>query len=198
MSRPLRTFEPNVSIHVIHRGHNGTTLFGDDEDFEVFLLFLKRATQRYEVRLHGFVLMGNHYHLLATPETKSSLPGAMRSTNVRYARHFNQKHDRGGTLFWGRYRGLPIHDEIYWLTCLRYIELNPVRARIVRQPEHYRWSSYRHHALGEELDWLDSHQCYRALGETARERRCAYRALCTIPLTESDLVRQHFHPEPAP
>jgi putative transposase len=198
MSRPLRTFEPNVSIHVIHRGNNRTTLFGDDEDYEAFLLFLKAATQRHGLRVHGFVLMSNHYHVVATPTTREALPAAMKSVNVRFVRHVNQKHERVGTLFCGRYRALPIQDETYWLTCLRYVELNPVRARMVRDPDRYRWSSYRHHAFGEEADWLDPHPCYLALGGTPSERQCAYRALCKVPLTENELVLQHFHPQPAP
>ena len=93
---------------------------------------------------------------------------------------------------------IPIADENYFLTCFRYIELNPVRAQIVRDPADYRWSSYRAHALGDSWDWLVDHAVYTRLGKTAAERQAAYRALCNQPLSETDFLRQRLAREDRP
>ena len=112
-----------------------------------------------------------HYHLMVTPPDARSLPATMKELGERYVQYFNRRHDRIGTLWNGRYRGLLIHDERYWLTCLRYIEQNPVRAGMVRTPDDFAWSSYRFHALGAESDWLVPHWLYLELGSTPEERQ---------------------------
>lgn len=197
MSRPKRVFEPNLSVHVIHRGNNRMAIFSDDADFELFLVFLKRSSKRFGVGVHAFALMSNHYHLVVTPPNAEALPAAMTVVNVRYVRYFNLKYKRIGTLFAGRYRAIPLVDESQWVTCLRYVDLNPLRARLVRDPAAYPWSSYSAHALGESIPWLESHPTYDALGSTDADRQRAYRTLCQTPMTETDLVLQHFHAESA-
>jgi putative transposase len=174
---------------VIHRGINRQCIFGDDMDHEVFLTFLEAAMSRHAVAVHCFALMKTHYHLIVTPGDERALPNAMRRLGIRYVLYYNRKYGRVGTLWTGRYKGLPIEDENYWLTCLRYVELNPVRAQIVHRPEDYRWSSYRVHAFGEPSRWLVEHHLYTAFGRTPEERQAAYRALCSQPLTEADLLR---------
>jgi putative transposase len=197
MSQPNRIFEPNVSVHVIHRGNNRMPIFSDDADFELFLVFLKRSSKRFGVAVHGFALMTTHYHLVVTPPNAGALPAAMKVVNVRYVRYFNRKYNRIGTMFNGRYRAIPLVDEAQWVTCLRYVDLNPLRARMVRDPAAYPWSSYAAHALGDAIPWLESHPAYEALGSTDADRQRAYQTLCRTPLTESDLVLQHFHAESA-
>ena len=116
----------------------------------------------------------------------------MHQLGVRYVLHFNRKYERVGTLFTGRYRAKPINDERYWLTCLRYIEQNPVRAKLVVQPEQYRWSSYGAHALGQPKEWLASHPALEALGADSAERQSAYRAICAVPMNSGEIVRQRL------
>src|SRR5262245_38841824 len=111
MSQPLRVFEPNVSVHVIHRGHNRQMIFGDDSDFELFLSLLKTEGISNGVAIHGFTLMTNHYHLLVTPECPEALPRTMRRVNAPYAQYFNRRYERSGALLRGRYRALLIDDE---------------------------------------------------------------------------------------
>src|SRR6185295_16130884 len=118
------------------------------------------------VEVHGFSLMSTHWHGLATPSTASALPAAMKRIGERYVRHFNRKYQRFGSPWAGRYRPLPVGDELYWLTCLRYIEQNPVRAGMVSMLEAYPWSSYRAHAFGEGPEWLATHHVYESLGRT--------------------------------
>jgi putative transposase len=197
MARKPRVFIPGVSVHVIHRGNNRGAIVRDDRDRCTFMSFLRRTTQRHELAVHGFVLMDTHYHLLATPADANCLAGAMKELGERYVRYFNDRHHRSGTLWNGRYRGLPVYDDRYWLTCLRYIEQNPVRARMVRSPDAFRWSSYRVHALGEESDWLTLHWLYLALGSTPQERQMAYRAICDVAVTPSEMVEQRLAWRPA-
>ena len=128
--------------------------------------------------------MTNHVHLLVTPRAADSLPRTMQSLGRRYVRHINATYRRTGTLWEGRYRAAPIEEEAYFLACSRYIVLNPVRARIVRHPRDYRWSSYRAHALGADDALLTGHDLYHRLGGTAAERASAYRALFRAALAE--------------
>jgi putative transposase len=113
----------------------------------------------------------------------------MKEILERYSRFFNRKYGRTGSLWEGRFRALGIDDEEYALICARYIEQNPVRARMVTAIDEYRWSSYRCLALGEPSDWLVPHPTYLALGRTDEERRAAYRAICSDPVPVEAFVR---------
>jgi putative transposase len=138
--------------------------------------------------VHGYVLMDTHFHLLATPQTRQSLSKATQGLGVRYVRGFNRKYDRIGTLWSHRPWIDVIEDERRWLTCLRYIEQNPVRAKMVASPGDYRWSSYGANALGIPCDWLTPHPLYLALGSCDATRQAAYRELCADLLCTADLV----------
>src|SRR5262245_7765590 len=197
MPRPLRVFQPDVSLHVIHRGNNRTLMFRDDADYDLFLVFLKRAANRFSVRVHAFALMPNHYHLIVGPDQEDAQANTMQHANSRYVRYFNRKHARIGTLLSGRYKSLAIEDEAYWLTCLRYVELNPVRAGLVAAPADYRWTTYRIHALGEATTWIADHPVYQALGPTPAWRQAAYSTLCQISLSKSEETLQKFHADSA-
>ncbi len=190
MPNRLRFFAPGVSLHVRQRGNNRCAIFGDDSDYEVFLAMLQSAVQRYRVAVHGFTLMTTHTHLLLTPTCEQGTSKTMQQLGICYVLYFNQKYNRVGTLWTGRFKAKAINDERYWLTCLRYIELNPVRASIVMRPDQYRWSSYRAHTSASDVDWLSNHPVLDALGADIDQRREAYRALCAEPLTTEQLVRQ--------
>jgi REP-associated tyrosine transposase len=192
MSKYIRMFVPGLSLHVMHRGHNKMPVFSETADCEHFLALLEAAAGRHDVSVHCYALMKNHYHLVATPATVDALPRAMQQLGHRYVKYFNRKYQRTGTLWGGRYRAILIADERYWLTCLRYVELNPVRAQVVDAPEVYRWSSYRTHALGERSRWLREHDVYRRLGSNADERQTAYRTICGVPFTDAELIQQRL------
>src|SRR5258708_15996983 len=121
--------------------------------------------------------MTNHVHLLVTPQEEDSLPRTLQSLGRRYVRHVNASYRRSGTLWEGRYRAAPIDSEAYFLACCRYVELNPVRAGMVRHPRDYRWSSFRAHADGAADALVSDHPIYRALGRSRADRQGAYRAL---------------------
>jgi putative transposase len=193
MAKP-RIYIPGVSMHVIRRGINRAAIVRDDLDYRVLLDVVEHAATERGVSVHGYVVMTNHYHLLVTPLDARALPAMMKTIGLRYTRYFNRKYDRTGTLWNGRYTDIHVLSEIYWLTCLRYIELNPVRANMVSAPDQYRWSSYAIHTAGDHSEWLVMHDAYLALGETPEWRQAAYRAICGVPLTDHELAGQRYPP----
>jgi putative transposase len=193
MPNSIRAHVPGVTLHVRQRGNNRCAVFGDESDYEAFLVMLQSATDRYDVKVHGYTLMTTHTHLQLTPSNGHGTAKAMQQLSVRYVLYFNGKYQRVGTLWTGRYKAKPIKDERYWLNCLRYIEQNPVRAGLVIRPDQYRWSSYRAHAFGEGPDWLASHPVLEALGADTEQRQAAYRQICAIPLTGEQIARQQLN-----
>ncbi len=141
MSRPLRIEVEGAFYHITARGNEKRPIFLVERDFTRFLGRLERMYEHYGVLIHSYVLMANHYHLLLeTP--RGNLSAALHDLNTAYTNYFNRRHDRVGHLFQGRYRGILVDKDNYLLELSRYIHLNPVRARMVRRPEAYRWSSY--------------------------------------------------------
>lgn len=182
MARLGRYFLAGQPLHVIQRGNNRQAIFFAEEDYRLYREWLAEAAAEYGCAIHAYVLMTNHVHLLVTPATAESLPRAVQSLGRRYVRHVNAARERTGTLWEGRYRAAPIDSEAHLLACCRYIELNPVRARMVRHPRDYPWSSYRAQAQGAADPLVESHDLYRRLGRSAAARQEAYRALFRIPL----------------
>ena len=168
---------PDQPLHVIQRGNNRDAIFFDQEDYARYRDWLAAASAEYGCAIHAYVLMTNHVHLLVTPGAADSLPRTMQSLGRRYVRHVNTAHRRTGTLWEGRYRAAPIDGDAYVLACCRYIELNPVRARMVRHPRNYRWSSYGANAQGAADPLLTEHALYGRLGRTPAVRRTRYQAL---------------------
>ena len=177
MARLGRYFLPEQPLHVIQRRNNRQAIFFDDDDHARYCDWLAEAAAEYGCVVHAYVLMTNHVHLLATPRQADSLPRVMQSLGRRYVRHVNRLYRRTGTLWEGRYRAAPIDSERYFLSCCRYIELNPVRARMVRHPREHRWSSYRAHAQGAADALAAAHDLYDRLGPTQAERQKGYRTL---------------------
>ena len=189
MPRAARVVLPDVPVHLIQRGNNRGQIFFTSQDASLFLEWLENAAVRYEVAVHAYVLMTNHLHLLATPKQPDGLAKVMRSVGTRYAMHINMTRQRTGALWEGRYRTALIDTERYFLTCSRYIELNPVRAGLAKTPGAYRWSSYRHN-IGERSDSLVStHSIFKTLGADRAEQCKSYRVLCEEALPESTLER---------
>lgn len=177
MARHARLFLPDQALHVIQRGNNRQTVFFDDDDRKLYLGWLADAARDNGLGVHAYVLMTNHVHLLATPDSAESLPRTMQSLGRRYVRHINSARGRSGTLWEGRYRAAPIDSDEYFFSCCRYIELNPVRARMVDHPRRYAWSSYRAHAEGRDDPLAAWHPLFRRLGRSRAEQQTNYRAL---------------------
>ncbi len=189
MGRGLRKWGPGLSVHAIQRGNNRMAIFRQAADYEVYLGILRESSAAETVAIHAYVLMTNHVHLLLTPPETSCLSAMMQKLGGQYAKFFNRAYQRCGTVWNGRYSPFEVDTERYWLTCLRYIEQNPVRAAIVTDPADYRWSTYSAHAFGNGPDWLADHPVYQGLGSTPASRQAAYRALCGTPLNEQELAQ---------
>ena len=187
MPRLPRAFVEGIPVHVTLRGVDRQDVFRTDGDRTRFLDVLKEASVRAGVSIHAYVLMTNHVHLLATPRGSDSFSNAIQHLGRRYVAYFNRRHERTGTLWEGRYRAGLVGTSFHLLACHRYIELNPVRARMVSFAADYPWSSYRSNAWGSDDEVLTPHDEYVALGETSDARRAAYRALFEEVLQESVL-----------
>jgi putative transposase len=187
MPRRRRLQIPGTPHHVIQRGVNRVDIFRSESDYECFLAILRNATVKHQTDVHTYVLMSNHVHLIATPQIEDGLSVTMKNVGETYVRYFNRRYERTGGMFDGRYRSLPIDSDRYWFTCMRYVELNPIRAGMVTRPEDYRWSSYRYHALGETNDLIVPHPLYLALGNGAAVRQQCWGAICREALSAEQL-----------
>lgn len=182
MPRRPRIDLAGFPLHLIQRGNNRAACFMSDEDRAAYLHWLRGYASEYGVGIHAWVLMENHVHLLATPASPNCASRLMQALGRRYVRHFNHRHGRTGTLWEGRFRACAVHAEDYLLSCMRYIELNPVRAGICAVPGGYRWSSHRGNAMGLVDTLLTPHPLYTRLGAGPAERQQAYRNLFLSPL----------------
>lgn len=175
MARTTRLVVAGMPHHLIQRGNNRQAIVVDDEDRRQFLQDLREAARVNQVAIHAYVLMDNHFHLLATPESEKGLGALMQSLGRRYVAWFNRRHQRTGTLWDGRYKLSVVDPQASFLVCQRYIELNPERTGQVASATEHRWSSLAHH-LGTMPDPLvSSHAAYWSLGNTPFEREAMYR-----------------------
>jgi putative transposase len=177
MPRRARFHLDGTPLHIVQRGHNRAPCFFCEGDYVRYLHWLDEALTESDCALHAYVLMTNHVHLLVTPQKAAMVPRLLISLGRRYVQYINRRYRRTGTLWDSRYKSSLIHAQTYLLACQRYIELNPVRAAMVDDPAHYRWSSYRANGLGQPDPLLLPHPLYRALGGNDSERQAAYRAL---------------------
>src|SRR5215204_6346156 len=217
MARSLRVERPNGRYHVTARGHERKAIYRDERDRAHFLELLAESTERYGVKVHAYVLMDNHFHLLLeTPE--ANLSRAMQWLNVSYTVWFNRRHQRAGHLLQGRFKAILVEDDAGWQELARYVHLNPVRVAVFgldkrsrsasRQgvvvaptPEmiatrlailrDWRWSSYRAYAGHcSKPPWLTAEPLSRLCGgRSESERRAALRQY-----TESALQQGKMEP----
>lgn len=185
MPRVARIVLPGLPHHITQRGNNRQDTFFVDDDRIVYLTLLREQADKYGVRIEGYCLMTNHVHIIATPRREDALGKAMGRTNLRYAQYINRMHGRGGHLWQNRFYSCPM-DDAHFLSALRYIELNPIRARLHRLPWRYEWSSAAEHTgtlpgiavldnirfadLTQELDWKSFLLNDESEGDTARIR----------------------------
>ena len=174
MARLPRINIADIPQHVIQRGNNRGVCFFADTDYTVYLDKLREFANKYKVAVHNYVLMTNHVHLLLTPSTDNGISRLIQSLSSYYVRYINKTHDRTGTLWEGRYKSCLVDSEDYSLLVSRYIELNPVRARMVKHPSEYPWSSFHANALGVPIKVITPHACYQTLAKNAKLRQEIY------------------------
>jgi putative transposase len=188
MSRHPRLILPAVPLHIIQRGNNRGPCFAGTADFLVYLALLRQYAAETACHVHAYVLMTNHVHLLLSTGGRTGPSVLMRRLGQHYVQYFNRRHGRSGTLWEGRFRSCLVDSQRYLLVCQRYIELNPVRARMVETPEDYPWSSYRANAFGTDDPLVTPHLVYTSLGTHDVDRRAAYRHLFLEDLSEQLLT----------
>lgn len=177
MARLPRLVVPNQSHHIIQSGIDRQAIFRDSDDYIVFLGWVREAARQFKLAIHAYVLMPDHFHLLATPSDDTGLARMMQWIGRKYVPYFNAKYQRVGTLWQGRYKATVIDAEKYLIACSRYIELNPVRAGLVAEPRDYPWSSCSHHVGAQPSPLITDHSIYWALGNTPFEREAVYQRI---------------------
>lgn len=188
MARQPRLDLPGVAQHIVQRGNNRLPCFMDDADRFRYRHLLREALLASGCRLHAYVLMDNHVHLLATPPEPGAIARLMQKLGRQYVAQFNTRHQRTDTLWEGRYKACLVDDGAHLMRCVRYIDLNPVRARLTDDPTRYPWSSCAALCGKRQDPLLTLHATQRALGPTAKDRADAYRVLLSEALNDEDLA----------
>ena len=189
MARLPRLVVAGQPHHIIQRGTGRQLVFRSAEDFSRMLEMLVDVSKRFDLAIHAYVLMGNHFHLLLTPADRNGLSAGMQALGRSYVRYFNDRNDRIGALWEGRFKATLIESERYLFTCMSYIDLNPVRAAIVEHPSEYTWSSYGHNAGIRHGPIVKEHPLFWALGNTPFARQAAYREIVDTGISIVDQAR---------
>jgi len=191
MPRIGRIVIPNCPHHVVHRGHNRDPLFVSDDDYRYYLKNLVDLKTELNCLVYSFCLMTNHVHLIIDPgEHVDAMAILLKKVAARQTRYVNTLEKRTGTIWEGRYHSSPICKDSYLLACCRYIEMNPVRARMVMEPSGYRWSSYREKTEGR-IEVIDLDPGYLSLGADEKARRKSYQEWVLSSVPEGKWERIH-------
>lgn len=190
MPRTARVAPSGYVYHVLTRGNNRQDVFADDSDYIKYLEVLLRYKEKYLFKLYHYVLMTNHVHLVIEPtENGGNLSEIMKGINLAYAQHYKRKYSHTGHFWQDRYKSIIISMDEYLLACGSYVELNPVRARMVDNPMEYRWSSYRAYAYGKKDTIVDEHSIYLQLSEDEGQRKVKYREFVRGMLKVKDAMK---------
>lgn len=188
MPRPRRIDAPGYPQHIVQRGNNRQAVFFSTRDPALYLGLLRDCAHEHRCRIHAYVLMGNHVHLLVTPDTPGGMSRMRQAVNRTYVRHVNERERSTGSLWEGRFHSTVIDTDRYLLACQRYIELNPVRAGMVAHPGDYRWLSYRANALGRANALLAPHSAFELIAADVEARRSRYAEFIEQGVPAGDLT----------
>ncbi|PIQ86077.1 MAG: transposase [Candidatus Omnitrophica bacterium CG11_big_fil_rev_8_21_14_0_20_45_26] len=167
-------------------------VFCAEDDFRMYLRALLKYKYEFGVLIYHYCLMSNHIHLLVKVSAGEGLKRFMQGVNQTYSHYYKRTYKHFGHLWQGRYKSFLIEKDSYLLDCGRYIERNPVRARLVRNPADWSWSSYREHAFGEGNPIVETHGIYLDLGRTAKERQANYRNYILTERPYEQLIDKQF------
>ncbi len=175
MPRMARVIIPNMPHHIVQRGHDRKAVFVDNCDYQYYLDNLREWKQKLGVRVYSYCLMTNHIHLVVEPGNEASvISELMKRLAAKQTRWVNRLERRSGSLWEGRFKISPIDRDNYLLQCCRYVELNPVKAKMVASPDQYQWSSYRARIGDDVTNWLDDDPVYLALSSARNRRQTRY------------------------
>lgn len=167
----MRPIDDGLIYHVINRGNNRHAVFLGEGDYLAFLKALADLKERKPFELYGYCLMSNHIHLLLRPKGESTVSRIVQSLLVSHTQRYHRFHESSGHVWQGRFKSPVIQDDEHLLAVLRYIEANPLRAKIVKQAEDYRWSSFAGHGTAAADALLDRIPAYELLGANPSSRR---------------------------
>ena len=187
MARLPRYSIGNQLQHIIQRGLDELDIFINNDDYVFYWACPVDAAKANHLKIHAYILMPDHVHLLASPGEEHSIPKTLQSLGRRYVQHFNANYGNSGTLWEGRYRATLVDIKDYFLNCSRYIELNGVRAGLASHPEEYDWSSYAHNALGQKDPLVSEHRMYKKLSTWVKPAHKIYRSLFNNRLSTTEL-----------
>ncbi len=190
MGRGLRIYYPGAFFHCINRGNRREKIFCEEKDYQQMLKCLGDACERYGVLVHGYCLIPNHFHILIQQQ-EQPVSSAMRSLETQYAIYFNKKYRKVGHVFQGRFRGILCDKQAYLLALIRYLHLNPVRARLVKQPHEWAWSSLPVYLGVSKNEWLHQADVLALFGNRPRQR------LLEFLSQASDLTCDQLYPAEA-
>jgi putative transposase len=189
MPRTARIAPKEYVYHVLTRGNNKQHIFKNEDDFIKFIEILKKYKEKYQFKLYHYVLMTNHVHMvMEVTEAGGELSQIMKGINLSYAQYFKMKYKQTGHFWQDRYKSILISRDEYLLACGSYVELNPVRARMVKEPQEYHWSSYKANAYGKRDDLLDNHIIYNNLFHDQDVRR-EYRKFILQMMQKNEAMR---------
>ncbi|MDI7259041.1 MAG: transposase, partial [Thermodesulfobacteriota bacterium] len=174
MARKPRVHSPAALYHVIARGNQRQDIFVGEKDFQKYLSLLSEYKSRYPFRLYAYALMRNHVHLLLEVEA-TPLSKIMQGLQFRYTQYFNWRYGKVGHLFQGRYKAILCEKDSYLLELVRYIHLNPIRSKVVKDPEKYRWTSYWRYLSKGKDDLIDEEFVLNQFGRNKGKTRKRYR-----------------------
>lgn len=177
MPRTARQHSPTGFYHVLARGHDRKAIFRRPDDYFSYLSLFNRFKSNQPCRIFNFCLMPNHIHLLMAAEHPSVLASLMRRVQQSFQFYWRKHYHLVGNLWQGRFKSIPIENEAYLLECARYIELNPVRAKLCQNPEQYLWSSAQYYLHNKSEDWnyLDTNPVYLDMGTHRKTRQARYK-----------------------
>ncbi|MBN2452922.1 MAG: transposase [Candidatus Omnitrophica bacterium] len=177
MPRQPRLVIPGYPHHVILRGNNKNAIFNSDNDRRFFINCIREAKEKTISKIYSYCLMTNHVHLIIAPSVENGLGNLIQSLGRKYVQYFNWAYKRTGTLWEGRFKSSLISNDKYLIACSIYIELNPVRANIVKKPGNYPWSSYSAKAEGAKDPLIEMDPIYMDLGKREEDRQLKYKEL---------------------
>jgi putative transposase len=188
MGRQPRLIADGLIYHALNRGNNRQPVFADHADYAAFLQAVAQTRERYPFRLYGYCLMSNHFHLLLQPEPGQSISRILQSITVAHTWRYHKRRATLGHVWQGRFRSPVIQEDDHLLTVLRYIEMNPLRAGLVKDLSRYRWSSYGVHGLGRTDELVSELPTWQGLAATAEARQAWWRRFLQTPLEDQELL----------
>lgn len=187
MTRSQRVHREGAFYHVMLRGNDGQNIFFTRSDGIAMCILLQQGVEMYEHRIHAFCFMKNHIHLLIQVG-KIPLSKIIHNLAFRYSQRINKRNDRVGHLFQGRFKAIVIEESSYFTKLLRYIHLNPQRARIVDDPVKYYWSSHRAYLHEETISWLTCEYGLSKFSKFKEEAISSYRSYLSEEVSKEELT----------